>query len=193
MWGKKEQLILWITAYIPLILIMIFRFIDSNDFFKKTKNFDANNTTIEHNKIYETYDGEYQLDGYIEHTALNVKYKTLVECKLHKNSIKRDFVVLLKDKVQSTGSQKGILISTSGFQSGAVKYAKQHGIALFQIIDGSIMRIQASLSPNKTFRQEPKHTILMYDLDMNFPAYQIDKDSKPLENFLNNTVMKNNT
>jgi hypothetical protein len=36
MWGKKEQTVMWATAYLPLYLIMIYRFIDSNDFFKKT-------------------------------------------------------------------------------------------------------------------------------------------------------------
>lgn len=32
MWGKAEQTVLWVITYIPLILIMVFRFIDSNDF-----------------------------------------------------------------------------------------------------------------------------------------------------------------
>lgn len=34
MWGKKEQYVLWSTAYLPLVLLMIYRFIDSNNFFK---------------------------------------------------------------------------------------------------------------------------------------------------------------
>ncbi|MEK5165831.1 hypothetical protein NYE69_26275 [Paenibacillus sp. FSL R5-0527] len=37
MWGKREQVILWATAYLPLVLIMVYRFVDSNDFFKKTE------------------------------------------------------------------------------------------------------------------------------------------------------------
>lgn len=37
MWGKKEQVILWLTAYFPLLLIMIYRFIDSNNFFENNK------------------------------------------------------------------------------------------------------------------------------------------------------------
>lgn len=37
MWGKREQVILWLTAYLPLILIMVYRFVDSNDYFKKTE------------------------------------------------------------------------------------------------------------------------------------------------------------
>ncbi|GAA0366437.1 hypothetical protein [Bacillus horti] len=33
MWGKVEQSILWVVTYTPLVLIMIFRFITSNEFF----------------------------------------------------------------------------------------------------------------------------------------------------------------
>lgn len=34
-WGKKEQLICWISAYTPLLLLIAYRYIDANDFFKK--------------------------------------------------------------------------------------------------------------------------------------------------------------
>ncbi|MEK4236201.1 hypothetical protein [Paenibacillus sp. FSL H7-0714] len=37
LWRKREQVILWSTAYFPLLLIMVYRFVDSNDYFKKTK------------------------------------------------------------------------------------------------------------------------------------------------------------
>ena len=37
LWRKREQVILWGTAYTPLVLFMVFRFIDSNNYFKKTK------------------------------------------------------------------------------------------------------------------------------------------------------------
>ncbi|MDM5214637.1 hypothetical protein QUF94_24960 [Peribacillus sp. NJ4] len=39
MWGKNEQKLLWGTAYLPLFLLMIYRFIESNNFFpSKVKN-----------------------------------------------------------------------------------------------------------------------------------------------------------
>jgi hypothetical protein len=37
MWGKREQIFLWFVAYLPMYLIMVYRFIDSNNFFKKTE------------------------------------------------------------------------------------------------------------------------------------------------------------
>lgn len=88
---------------------------------------------IEHDKIIVTFDGCYQIDGYIEFTVMGVKYKTLIECKHYKSPINREKVQILHSKINSIGAHKGILISTSNFQSGAIGYAKIHGIALIQL------------------------------------------------------------
>jgi restriction endonuclease Mrr len=88
--------------------------------------------SITHNKKIKTNDGEYQIDIYTEFVALSVRFKVVVECKRTIRPIEREKVVALSDKVRSIGAHKGILISTSGFQSGAIEYSKIHGIALIQ-------------------------------------------------------------
>ena len=93
------------------------------------------NCTFQHNKIIAGDDGDYQIDGFIEFCAMGVIYKTLVECKHYKSNISREKVQILYDKVRATGAQKGILVSISNFQSGAIDYATKHGIALIQIIE----------------------------------------------------------
>ena len=100
---------------------------------------------ITHNKKIKSNDGDYQIDIYAEFIAMSVKFKVIVECKRYTRSIEREKIVLLADKVRSLGANKGVLISTSGFQTGAVEYAKTHGIALIQILDKHIMHIQASI------------------------------------------------
>lgn len=95
------------------------------------------NLIFEHNKILKADDGSYQIDGYIEYTVMGLKYKTLVECKHYKSPINREKIQILYSKVQSLGAQKGILISTSHFQLGAIEYAKKHGIALIQLTETS--------------------------------------------------------
>ena len=102
--------------------------------------------SITHNEKIKTADGEYQIDIYAEFVAISVKFKVLVECKRYSRPVEREKVVLLSDKVRSVGANKGVLISTSGFQSGTVEYAKIHGISLIQIFDKHIMHIQASAS-----------------------------------------------
>lgn len=100
---------------------------------EQTQNLE--NLVIKHNTIIETYDGNYQIDGYIEFTVIGIKYKTIVECKHYQSSITREKVQVLHGKIQSLGAQKGILISTSNFQSGAMEYARVHGIALIQMTE----------------------------------------------------------
>lgn len=93
------------------------------------------NCTFQHNKIIEVDDGNYQIDGYIEFEFMGIAYKTIVECKHYKSSIAREKVAVLYDKIRACGAHKGILISSSNFQSGAIQYASKHGIALIQLTD----------------------------------------------------------
>ena len=90
---------------------------------------------IQHNEIIEVDDGNYQIYGYIEFKLMGVEYKTIIECKHYKSSISREKVQILYDKIRACGVNKGILISTSNFQSGAIEYASKHGIALIQLTD----------------------------------------------------------
>jgi len=93
------------------------------------------NIKVIHNKIIEVEDGNYQIDGYIEFEIMGVKYKTIIECKHYKTSITREKVQVLYEKIRACGVNKGILISTSNFQSGAIKFASIHGIALIQLTE----------------------------------------------------------
>lgn len=93
------------------------------------------NCTIQHNKIIEVDDGNYQIDGYIEFEIMGVNYKTLLECKHYKSSISREKVAVLYDKLRACGANKGVIVSSSNFQRGAIQYASKHNIALIQLTD----------------------------------------------------------
>ncbi|CAA7386742.1 restriction endonuclease [Chryseobacterium fistulae] len=97
------------------------------------------NFVAKHNVILESNDGEYQIDVFAEFEALNTNIKVLIECKKYKNKVKRETIQILYDKLRATGAHKGILFSTNGFQIGAHKYAKEHGIALITVIEGKLI------------------------------------------------------
>jgi predicted DsbA family dithiol-disulfide isomerase len=80
-------------------------------------------------------DGNYNIDITIRFNKLDVNFLVLVECKYHNHPIKREYVQLLRDKIVSLGAQKGILVASNSFQSGAINYAKTHGIALVRLIN----------------------------------------------------------
>ena len=88
-----------------------------------------------HNKIIPSSDGKYQVDVYLEFTLAGLRFRVLCECKRYKNRVSREKVELLHSRLESVAAQKGVLISTSDFQSGAIQYAKAHGIALIKVED----------------------------------------------------------
>lgn len=114
----------------------------------QTKGLD--NVKFVHNKVVEAYDGNYQLDGYIEFEVMGVLYKTIVECKHYKNPISREVVQKVYDNIRAIGAQKGIVVSTSNFQSGAIDYARAHGIALIQMTE-----------TEDTFYTRSQHKVIM--------------------------------
>lgn len=100
---------------------------------------------VTHRKTLEGSGGQYEIDVVAEFEALGgASIVVLVECKRYRSSnrIKRDTVMTLHAKLQAVGAHKGILFSTSGFQRGALRYARDHGIALVQVEDGESYRYE---------------------------------------------------
>ena len=93
---------------------------------------------FEHNVKVESYDGTYQIDGRISCNVLGCQIVILVECKRYKGPVKREHVQVLKDKIERLGANKGIFVTTSYYQKGALQYAAEHGIALLVITDGKM-------------------------------------------------------
>ena len=153
--------------------------------------------TIQHNAVVTSDDGTYQLDIFATFVALGVQFKVIAECKRYTSAVTREKVVILADKVKSLGAHKGILISTSGFQSGAYEYAKKHGIALLQIIDKSVVHIQNACDPQteeqarlqylvlEQTRRMPKYYAFEYS-GMDFPDKKIYPSKKQIREIIEN-------
>ena len=113
------------------------------------------NFRITHNEKIKAQDGKYQIDIYAEFTAMGAQFKVLCECKRYTNRVNREKVEVLYSKLQSIGAQKGILISTSDFQSGAIEYAKTHGIALIKVTDYHFEYLSHSSGPSFVDDDDP--------------------------------------
>jgi len=95
-------------------------------------------------KKFTSDDGEYEIDASVEFTILGgAEFFVLVECRAKKqgNSVTRDEILAFYGKMQSLSAQKGIFFTTSGYQKGAIEYAKKHSIALVQVVDGKSLYI----------------------------------------------------
>lgn len=132
---------------------------------------------ITHNKIIHAHDGRYQIDIYAEFTAMGVQFKVLCECKRYTNRVNRDKVAILHRKLESIGAHKGILISTSDFQSGAIEYAKTYGIALIKAEDYRFEYLSHSSG-----EPEPNENDPFYYLEHHWPPYEAFDCSKDADN-----------
>lgn len=101
---------------------------------------------VEHQSPIRTPDGEFDIDAVARFKAFGGEYLVVVECKHHKNPIKREVVQVLADKLGAAHAQKAMLFSTTSFQSGALAYAKERRIALIHMTEGvqSSRRVTAS-------------------------------------------------
>lgn len=101
--------------------------------------------SAEHRKELSGVDGEYEIDVTAQFKAFEgAHFLMLVECKKHRNAIKREIVQALRQRQLSIGAHKAMLVSTSSFQSGAHEFARVHGIALVEIVNGMAVYVQAS-------------------------------------------------
>ena len=127
---------------------------------------DLPNFQILHNQKLQAHDGTYQIDVYAEFTVMGIKMKMLVECKHYNNPIERKIISELHDKLESTGCNKGVVITNSYYQSGAIEYAKAHGITLIKVFD-SFWRFVSNAAPG----YEDAHTIYMHNFSSLYPRY----------------------
>lgn len=94
-----------------------------------------------------TPDGTYDIDATVRFVLGGMAFLVLVEAKHHVRPIERSLVQVLHSKVQSAGAQKGVLVATTSFQSGAIAYAKAHGIGLLRLDGGlSSWEVRDSIS-----------------------------------------------
>ncbi|MGH9822444.1 MAG: restriction endonuclease [Blastocatellia bacterium] len=72
----------------------------------------------------------HEIDVSVEFTMSGLTFITLIECKHWQRPVGIEEVMVLKQRLEDIGAQKGVLVSSRGFQKGAVVFAKSHGIAL---------------------------------------------------------------
>jgi len=131
---------------------------------------ELNNFHITHDVKMKAYDGTYQVDVFASFTALGSDMKVICECKQYTNPVKRDDVVLLYNRVQALGCQKGLLLATSDFQKGAIEFAKEHGIALIKVYDNDCMFYShASNNENRLNENDP-----FYIGEQQLPSYRAE-------------------
>lgn len=72
----------------------------------------------------------HQIDVLIELSVAELRLLVVVECKHYKAKVGIDDVLEFAQRLDDIGAHKGVLVTTLGFQEGAIKVADAHRIAL---------------------------------------------------------------
>lgn len=74
--------------------------------------------------------GGHEVDVWVSRSIYGLEHHWVVECKYWKSAVTKQHVITLKGIVDDVGADRGILLSSSGFQSGAISMAERSNITL---------------------------------------------------------------
>lgn len=88
--------------------------------------------TVHYQRVYtgRISQRDIKVDVSFNYTIAGADLLFLVECKCYAHSVTVDEVEEFHSKIDDIGAHKGIMVTTVGFQEGAVKTARGRGIAL---------------------------------------------------------------
>jgi len=112
---------------------------------------------FEHLKELEGSGGLYEIDAVGTLTLLGgMEIKIIVECKRYTRKVEREVLLALQAKKDDVGAHKAMIVSTGGFQSGAIEYATQKGICCMSLVDGDAVMLTKSLEAPKALNTSPR-------------------------------------
>ncbi|EMW2234510.1 restriction endonuclease [Enterobacter hormaechei] len=83
----------------------------------------------------DRYGAKRQTDIKITRRTRFHNFITLVECKRWKERVSRDRIDVLASSIDALGAQNGAIFTTTGYEEGAIAYAKGKGIEIFVVRD----------------------------------------------------------
>lgn len=95
----------------------------------------AQNISVKHNKQLQGKYLSHQCDVYWKLESAGMEYSTIVECKNWNKRLKQENLLAFRAKLEDLNYPKGVIVTRSGYQKGAVRYAKAHGILLYELFE----------------------------------------------------------
>ncbi len=100
-----------------------------------TQNFEGiegvNILNITHDiKLQGTSGHIHQIDVCYKFRIWTIDFLVIVECKQYGRKVSIEDLLTFQSRINDLNANKGVFVTTVGFQSGAIKYAKSNGISL---------------------------------------------------------------
>lgn len=125
---------------------------------------------VDHLRTFTSLTGNtYEIDISYTFSLFDINYVTLVECKHWNSYVTRGKIGYFKSIIDDLKAHKGIIVTTNGFQKGAIAYAKSQNIGLIKItndkyfeinshFDGGLALIDELLMREDIFNETISHT-----------------------------------
>jgi len=120
----------------------------------------------------------------LTHFGLNVIW--IVECKLWKTAVPKDKVLTLQQIVQDIGADRGLLMSESGFQAGAIRCTQSSNITLSSLAELKEVAIEElykarlkSISHRLKLLTDRYHTFIPWNDFSHIRPFQLVDNSFP--------------
>jgi hypothetical protein len=137
---------------------------------------------VEHDKQVQGISRAHQIDVYWEYRLGGVLHRVVINCKRYGSTVEVTDVLTLAGVLQDMPGVRGLIVTTVGFQSGAIDYAKVHQIGLKVIRpprdsdwEGRIRQFNLELTMH-----EPKLVSCRIDLDRKWVEENVTADADSL-------------
>jgi hypothetical protein len=136
--------------------------------------------------------GKHRIDVWVVFNKFGFKIKWIIECKFWNSNVSKEKVLALKSIVDDVGADRGVIISKTGYQSGAIRAADKTNITLTNLEDLK-ETVKDDLLQSSLHHLESRVTYLKYELNN---LYETEKTgpnslvSKPLPGIDGNAVMR---
>ncbi|HIF9056378.1 TPA: restriction endonuclease [Photobacterium damselae] len=154
-------------------------------------------TEIEQLKVFQGKDTKHEIDISYNLKIAGVNYLNVVECKLWNRKVGKREMQAFHATIKDIGANKGIFVTSVGFQSGAIEIAKKNGIALVKVtnehplfdvqhnfIGGLIEKIRTLRTRKQVKFSKPVYLTGMVDSGMRIKDYLLSNYGKECADFL---------
>lgn len=116
--------------------------------------------------IIDSAGESHQIDVYYQFERAGVTHKVCIECKNHRSPVKQSVIREFYTKLHDISGVIGVVVSGSGYQSGAISFAKKKQILLLKTSDLPAINIlladklKSVALPDESYIGEPFWTIM---------------------------------
>lgn len=104
---------------------------------------------IHHQRNYTTVTGHvYNIDLSYTFSIGHAEHFVIIECKNWRKRVERDMVLSLEAKRRELSAHKAIIVSSAGFQKGAIELALSLRIGMFQLASSKSLNILSHFMGN---------------------------------------------